>query len=337
MEGQYNSIIEKFAMMRKVVETDIGGNFSVEPASSTFEEIMQKEDEINYNRQSMVDNFFEFMENKFCGLFHYIDVTEIKQKLKDIENLINMADKDSLYFDHIIENLKELKNEISALCTEKTTKENLTVLKNFTYGLKCFSEKLLSGDSSNKNIPMSHKKILFSEKRSQELQNLNLGEIFVKPSKRIMTENFLQIFFIKENGIFSNSYISNCTIDKTYKRFNFYKVKICISKTESMGMIKSHIEFIKKLFNRFILFYIENPNKKFIKLIICGSGLDQRIIKNSLKNFLKENLKNDSLIKINFYTNIYSSILPSLRKYNSSTFYHSELTNSLYNKLISLI
>jgi hypothetical protein len=83
------------------------------------------------------------------------------------------------------------------------------------------------------------------------------------------------------------------------------------------------------LFDKFIIFYFENRNKKFIKIVIS-----EKERKNSLKKYLWNNFEYDTLINLSMFTNIYSSILPSLRKYEHCN-YSTNLSNTLYNKFIS--
>jgi hypothetical protein len=363
MEGQFNSIIQKFENMRKSIQNNIADVRIQSPKVYTFEEIMQKEEEMNSRRHEYINDFFEYMEDLFGEVYDFVDLSEIKAKLKDIEGLLNPKNRDSSYYDNIIKNLKELQEEIKGLSSEKTTRDGVNKLKSLTYQLKCYSDKILFEQfhKDRINVPMSHKKLLYSERRIQELQSaiyidrskqkeegLKIIEsdipltdrkrYKVTKYKKFLAKNFLQVFYIKENGIFANSYFSNCDINafSSYKKYKFYKVKFCLSKTDSTNSIKNHIEYVKTLFSKFILFYIENPNKKFIKTVICGIGKKQNIMKASLKKYLRNDIKNDSLIKISCFTNIYSSIIPSLKKYNNN--YHStNLSENLYNKLITML
>jgi hypothetical protein len=372
MDGEFNSIMEKFAHMRRAVKCVIPEGVE---KIHTFEEIMQKEEEVNSNRHEYINSFFEYMEDVFGELYHFVDLTEIKTKLKELEGLLNSGDyEDSQYYDSIADRLRELQGEIKTLCVDRTEGEinmpnmpnaanNINRLKSFTYQVKCFSDKMISEQAKvgGDNVPMSHKKLLYSEKRIQELQSavyvdrskqkeegIRILESDVLLSekknykvtkyKKFLAKNFLQIFYIKEGGIFSNSYFSNCDIEafSSYKKYNFYKVKLCLSKTESITGIKTHTEYVKTLFNKHMLFYIENPNKKFIKLIICGSGKKQNILKASLKRYLRNDIKYDSLIKISCFTNIYSAVVPSLQKYGLNN-HSTNISDTLYNKLISML
>jgi hypothetical protein len=369
MEGQIISIMDKFAQMRKAVQTNIEQEPPANniPETLSYDQLLEKEEEISSTRHSYIDNFFEYMENKFAEMYEYIDIAEMRETLKEIESFINSHKTITSYEEEIIEKLKALRDEINSIHMEKTSQDNINELKLFTYKVKCFTDKIIQQQTNtipndnNNNMPISHKKLLFSERRANELQSavyvdrsknkddevkIIQNDLFLSDEKRFkktefkkfLAENFLQIFYVKEKGIFSSSYISNCKVDafKSYKKYNFYKIKLYVSKNESIDSLKGHLNFMTGLFDKFIIFYFENRNKKFIKLVICGKGKKQNIVKNSLKKYLRNNFEYDTLIKLSMFTNIYSSILPSLRKYEHCN-YSTNLSNTLYNKLISML
>jgi len=194
-------------------------------------------------------------------------------------------------------------------------------------------------------------------------KNSELKKI-VEKSKKIFLRNFLQIYLIKENGLFSESYFSkvdrNCL--SAYKNFKYYEVKIYFSISEETSDIERYILKIRKLFTCHIMTYKTidyNPQKKirFLKISISGVGKKQSLMKRSLINFMSEEVKLNCLIKISLFSNVFDCMTKSLNEKlkrgrkseegngidigidggEENFFYYTNVKETLLNKIISRI
>lgn len=181
------------------------------------------------------------------------------------------------------------------------------------------------------------------------LDEKNLQKIITK-TDRLFLRNFMHVYLIKENGIFSESYFSKNDKMYSYKNFRFYEVKYYFSREEDFKDIKKYIELTRKLYSKYIMLYkIEDKDKKFMKLTISGVGKRQTLMKRHLINYMSETVKMDCLVKISMYSNIYDCMSTSLKGYISTKgsnsnanvkgkkpyYIYSNFNESLLNKLIS--
>jgi hypothetical protein len=318
----------------------------------------------------ILNNFFDFLNENLCG-------EQDDKPLVDSNTEVKLT-----------EFIEEIKNFV----------EDLNMNEDFNnteevdyYEMECFSNKKNKREDRRRDklldtVFMKKSKAKFGEddEIAKQIEELDLNDkqkriynhkskIYrkvVAKTKKLFLRNFLQIFFVKENGIFSESYFSK--VDKnllsSYKKFRFYKIKFYFKTEETFDDIKKYIEFIRKLFSCHILTYkyniIDNLNtgsyidnnltnsnstnnttkrsKMFIKVTISGVGKKQTLMKRLLINFLSADVKHDCLFKISLYSNIFDCMASNLKKFlnksdeaNSDYFYYTNISDNLMKKIIS--
>lgn len=171
-------------------------------------------------------------------------------------------------------------------------------------------------------------------------QNVNENyDKIIRKSKKLFLRNFLQIYLIKDDGIFSESFFSK--IDKSllnsYKNFKFYEINFYFSVEESFQEFASYLQYIRKLFTRYVIVYKEKKQNKFVKITVCGVGKRQTLMKRHLINFMSGQVKHDCLFKISLFSNVFDSMSQSLRKVsrNKDYYFYSNFSTEVLNKIIS--
>lgn len=159
----------------------------------------------------------------------------------------------------------------------------------------------------------------------------------IEKTERLFLRNFLQIYLVKENGIFSESSFSRCGKNglESYKKYNFYEVKFYISLGEDIKDIKVYINQTRALFSKYIVLYKHQEDKNFIKLVFSGIGKRQSVMKRNIINFMSGIVKKDCLFKISLFSNIYDCISANLTRYknNHHYFMYSRFPGSLLRKI----
>jgi hypothetical protein len=169
----------------------------------------------------------------------------------------------------------------------------------------------------------------------------NKIESFKQKSKKLFLRNFMQIFLIKDKGIFSESFFSK--IDKSllnsYKKFKFYEIKFYFSIEESYKDITDYINKLRRLFPRYLMLFKEIHKKRFVKITICGVGKKQSVMKRLLINIMSGDVDKDCLFKISLFSNVFDALAESIRKIekNRNYFYSTNFKNSTLNKIITKV
>ena len=169
----------------------------------------------------------------------------------------------------------------------------------------------------------------------------NLKDSKLKNRKMIL-RNFLQIYLIKENEIFSESYFSKYdhTVLYKYRKYKFYQIKLCFSILEPKEKIESHLKFVKGLFEKFLLLTKIKPAGNFLTYIICGVGKNQSLMKRSMIKYINNYITNDCLIKISLFSNLFDCVGSKLSQclehgsfdYESSTNFEESLIKKIFAK-----
>lgn len=346
-----------------------------------YRQAINFKEELNITYFSEIQIFVEFFINFFNKHITEInDQFLIKESFSNIENLIlrnySLLEKNDLesrelflilndLFNSLEENLKcfDLKFDCSQII------DKINELKSFGIKSEIFDEGEKNSDkmlesrkifeipeenflkTNKKNdILLSTVRIKRSTSRYGEDDELILHHssttkpeynTIMAKSRKLFLRNFLQIFLMKDNGIFSESNFSK--IDKnllnSYKKYKFYEMKFYFSLEECFKNISNYIEIIRKLFPRYIMIYKKNNKKKFLKITICGIGKRQTLMKRKLINFMSGDVKQDCLFKISLYSNIFDCLTQSIEKLksNKNYYFYTNFANGVLTKIIKKI
>lgn len=181
--------------------------------------------------------------------------------------------------------------------------------------------------------------------------NSNLNFQTINPSdnqiknrnSKLLLRNFLQIFLVKQNEIFSKYFYSKYdpSVLYEYRKFKFYEIKFCISLTEDYNDNSSHLKFLKSLFNKYLMIYNKTECNNFIKITICGVGKRQSVIQKSITKLINSQIKTNCLIKISMFSNILDCMKGNIKKIMDSAIkdsyiYHSNFNMHIFKKILKL-
>lgn len=334
--------------------------------------------------EGQFSNIYNFKNpNPLLEIIHKVEQVLIENEsvLLDKNNLNSGTNKKQ-----VLTKISELfsQAEDSLKLDEEKENENMSRLKDFSYLVKTFARNNLIDLSELKlldeNTHASQRKAERSYKNREKL----LSSVYLKKSKsqfgeedkitpideegnsidnddlfnvddnshnkgqKLVLINFLQIYLVKEGGIFSESYISKYdhTMLYSYRKYRYYEIKLSLLREESIEKISEYIETVTSLFVKYIIAYkreheCENykdkeHNNKLVKLIFCGYGKKQSSVKSGLVDLLSDKVYHDCMIKISHFSNIFDCMKGTLRKCLTKGVYvyHSNLSQNLYKKLL---
>lgn len=301
--------------------------------------VNKKEEEIN-NLENIKREFFSFFENKLNEIYRVKDLTESRKLLKDFEDFVSETQNDFItgemsfreknnFLNKVDEFIKILGRQLDY----NFDKENANIET-----LQEFSENVRRLSNSNIKEDIFEEENFFSEKMTEKLTQLTSARK-ESPSRKDKQIIIKKIYYVKENGIFSQYSISKSNVKA--EKYRFYEVKFCISNEEDVDNIKGAIEKLKKLFKKFIIVYKPDLGRNFVTVYLSGIGLKQDSMKKKIFNIIKS-IDKSCLIKLSLFSNIYDCLRTNIMKVvniNSSNFYfhHSNysekfIENTLKNK-----
>jgi hypothetical protein len=314
--------------------TDINDQFLIKESFSNIENLILRNYSLLEKNDLESRELFLLLNDLFLNL---------EEKLKSFELKFD--------FSHIIDKINELKSYVlkSEIINEEMNNINTDQIPEFSKISEIHEGKNLK-TSRKKDILLSTVRIKRSTSRYGEDDELifrrssttkpEYNKIMAK-SRKLFLRNFLQIFLMKDNGIFSESHFSK--IDKSllnsYKKYRFYEIKFYFSVEECFKDIAYYIEILRKLFPRYIMIYKNNHKMKFLKITLCGVGKRQTLMKRKLINFMSGDVKQDCLFKISLFSNIFDCLTDSVQKLKSQKnyFFYTNFANGVLAKIIKKI
>jgi hypothetical protein len=119
---------------------------------------------------------------------------------------------------------------------------------------------------------------------------------------------------------------------------------------EAFEDISSHINFLKSLFNKYLIIYKPTECRNFIKVSICGVGKRQLMVQKSIAKLINSKVKKDCLIKISMYSNLFDCMEESMKKiletdkqvseyhhFSKEHVFHSNIEEEMMNKILRRI
>ena len=138
--------------------------------------------------------------------------------------------------------------------------------------------------------------IIKSNKKMNINDDVGYNEDGRKIYKKVKNlNNFKKLYFIKDNGIISQTYFSQGNEEYSV----YYEIKCYFHIYENSTDIRRYIQTIKRFFKQFVILYRKSSNK-FLKILIIGKGFKD--IKARMKKLLYT-IKNNCLFKISFLKN----------------------------------
>lgn len=361
-EQLYNEILNKFNYFQQLInfkdELNKSYVFEVQTFLDFFMNLFNKIYK-TINLQE-IKECFSRLENLICEN----NLENHEQKLSTVYNYFNFLQLNLsshykydqiLNMDSILENLNEFMQKIKnyVLCTDNILTLNFPI--NLMQGdneIKLLNSKsLLKSERKEKlldTIYIKKSKTNYADDELLQQKDLELN-IFESPkhkkirekSEKLFLRNFMQIYFVKENGIFSESYFSKCNkkLLHEYKKFRFYEIKFFFSIQENFNDIQKYIQTCRKLLLKYIILYKDEKHKNFIKIVISGYGRRQNLVKRKLINFISNEVLKDCLIKICMYSNIFDSMSSSLKTFyrKKNYYFYSNFSEKLFKKIIKKI
>ena len=281
---------------------------------------------------SLLENLFSLLEEKVTLYTYDTEISAMIDKINDIKSFVL---KSEINF----------KNKFPSQDSNKENNLNLKTISNL-------SNKKIEKVANGKDILLDTAYMKKTKSRYGMDDEIVIDEDFttknneeynkiMKKNKKLFLRNFLQIFLMKDDGIFSESFFSK--IDKSllnsYKKFKFYEIKFYFSIEESFRDMSTYLENLRKLLPRYIMLYKELHKSRFIKITICGVGKKQSLMKRQLINILSGDVKLDCLFKISLFSNIFDCMTDSLKKISQKKnyFFYTNFTNNMLTKIIKKI
>jgi hypothetical protein len=179
---------------------------------------------------------------------------------------------------------------------------------------------------------------------NSNLQPLQVENQIKITKTKLLLRNFLQIYLVKQNEIFSKYFYSKYdhSVLYEYRKFKFYEIKFCISLSEDFSDISNHIEFLKSLFNKYLMIYNKTECSNFLKISICGVGKRQSVIQKSITKLINTQVKKDCLIKISMFSNIFNCMEGNVKKIRNPVVkdnyvFHSNMCEQMFKKILNKI
>lgn len=344
-----------------------------------YKQAVNNEEQLNLNFDKETKEFFIFFENFFNCFYEIKDYESFKQILNRLKTIIeendeifvNTAKKKEKVeiLNDIEEIMKTIETNVKPEIEEKH--QNQKKLKELIEGIMNFviSSDILKDYEDNvnrskfekkeENIPQDIEKTFKTIKKQSKLLetayiNKTKGkfgeqdEIYYDPNyisklkdktKHIFLRNFLQIFFIKEKGIFTESYFSKFDHKSlySYRNFRYYELKFYFNAEESSQNIQLYIEMIISLFTKYILIYKEIKNG-FIRITISGIGKKQKLFKRYLINLISGVIKKDCLAKLSHFSNLFDAVRKCIKNIlYENVISNTNFTNSMMEKILERI
>lgn len=395
MVERQSDLLRKFKEMKEeqlnaIANLNFEESLPLEPSNieitnkiNHYIELLNFQDDLNSNFEGLLKDFFHFFEEQFIHIFHFKDLSGIKELLDSLEKLLNELTQNQFDQEKVKEILNKMSNFFKILeeCNLDSNNNNQQIdkLKYFCARVKNFVLQKHSNEDLNNLFKKEEvcfhketnnfsffketkpKKSEFRRKRLLEtafikksksqfgeddtiIENKNndegikTNELLIshnkKKGKKLFLRNFLQVYLVKENGIFCESYFSKYdhVVLFSYRKLRFYEVKVCFSNNETFENIQKYLFTIKDLFSKYIMIFNSSPKKNIAKVYISGFGKKQSFFKNKLMHLINHEIKDDCLIKISYFSNLFDAVSFSIKKFlNNPNF---EITTNFSNELL---
>jgi hypothetical protein len=344
-QGEKDKMMQKLESLKEILKMREDEAYHLEQAKVEFFDYFDKQ-------------FSDIYE--FKNLTEYLPtLQEMEDEIKNVQkseenktgNTTTLLDKKFIKkIEHSFSELKELKLD------NKKENNSIETLQNFSKAIQEFYDKMdqqvandfiskretltssnvKQNSSSCKKVVRKRQKLLstaFIKKAKSSYASYGEEDLIFSPEKedditqyqkdksvKLKLRNFLQVYLIKENEIFSQSYYSKFdpTVLYSYRNYRYYEIKFCISKTDTLENIEIYMWKIKSMFEKYILTYKDKKERNYIKLNFSGYGRKQYELKNTLIKYINTEIKADCLIKISFFSNLFDCMKSNLKKIKKS-------------------